>query len=158
MDKNLAIVQFLAECPQIQANPLFFNFINAKDNSQQVITQSNDRSLQTPFIDGSVQKRYAFTIVVFKSINHNPIVKQEGYADENIDELFDVQGIIDWIVEQQEARNYPDFGTNCIIDEMRATTENPNLQGVDTSVKPSLAQYAITIQIDYIDISKRLWK
>ena len=68
-----------------------------------------------------------------------------------------VQDIIDWITEQAELRNYPDFGEDCVIDDMRALSNNPNLNGVDTSIKPALAKYSVSIQIDYIDNSKKLW-
>ena len=156
-DKNQAIIDYLITCPQIYENPLFFNFINAKDMNQQIVTLNNEKSLQTPYVDGSVLKRYSFTIIAFRSISTNAIVKQDGYTDENVEEMLDVQGIIDWIDEQNENRNYPNFGENTEIDSIKATTDNPNLRNVDTSVNPYLAQYAITIQVDYIDNSKLLW-
>ena len=158
MDKNSAVIEFLMQCPAIRDNPLFFNFINAKDNNKQIITQANDKTLQTPFIDGSVLKRYSFTIIDFKSVSYNSIVNLFGYSDENVEEFMQVQDIIDWVTEQAENRNYPDFGDKAYIEEMTATTENPSLNGVDTNVQPALAKYSVTIQIDYIDYSKKLWE
>lgn len=164
-DKNQAIIDFLQDCPTIASNPLFFNFLNAKDNSKQIITQANDTALNTPYIDGSVLKRYAFTLIDFRSVTYEPIPKnlipgtttQEEYISENVEELIDVQGIIDWVNEQADSRIYPDFGEDCIIEDMRVTSNNPNLNGVDTSVTPALAKYSMTIQIDYLDNSKVLW-
>ncbi len=158
MDKNQAIIDFLLTCPAIIADPLFFNFLNAKDNNQQIITQSNDKSLQQTFIDGSVLKRYVFTLIFFKSVLYQAIPKVEGLANENVEELGQVQAIIDWVTEQNDSQTYPDFGTDCEIDEIKALSENPGLNGVDTTATPALAKYSVTIQVDYLDKSKAIWK
>lgn len=158
MDKNQAVIDFLLTCPTILANPLFFNFLNAKDNSKQIVTQANETVLNRPFVDGSVLKRYSFSLIDFRSVAYAAIPKAEGYVSENVEEMFDVQGVMDWINEQADNRNYPNFGVDCRIDDMRTTSENPNLNGVDTSVTPALAKYSMTIQIDYLDTSKVIWK
>lgn len=160
VDKNQAVIDFLLQCNTISNNPLFFNFLNAKDNSKQIITQANDTTLNKNYVDGSVMKRYTFTIIDFRSVSYQPIPKPIGstaLTSENVEELLDVQGIMDWINEQADAENYPNFGSNCIIDGMRTTSENPNLNSVDTQVGPALAKYSISIQIDYIDTSKAIW-
>jgi hypothetical protein len=105
-----------------------------------------------------VLKRFTFTLIDFRSIAYQPIPKIAGYTSENVEELFDVQGIMDWINEQADNGNYPDFGEDCIIDSMCTTSDNPNLNGVDTQITPALAKYSMSIQIDYIDISKKMWK
>lgn len=156
-DKNQAVIDFLLNCPKIQENKLFFNFINAKDNNTQFIAQANDKSINRPYIDGSELKRFTFTIIGFKSISYEALVKMPGYSNENLDELLDVQGIIDWVDEQADLRNFPDFGEKCDIDSMSTTSENPNLNGVDTSTSPPLAKYSFTIQIDYLDRTKQIW-
>ena len=167
VDKNQAVIDFLLTCPKISSNPLFFNFLNAKDNNKQIITQANDRILDRKFVDGSVLRRYTFTIIDFRSVTFeaipiNTIIPETttytDYTSENVDEMFDVQGLLDWIEEQNDARNYPDFGTDCDIDDMKTTSTNPNLNGVDTSVTPALAKYSISIQIDYLDKTKAIWK
>jgi hypothetical protein len=158
MDKNQAIIDYLIQCPQIQNNPLFFNFADAQDNNKQLITIANDKATNKPYIDGSVLKKYTFTIVDYRSIVYQAIVKQEGYSNENVEEMFDVQEIIDWVTEQNDNNNFPDFGTDCEIEEIRAVTDNPNLNGIDTSTKPALAKYSVSIQVTYIDTSKVLWK
>lgn len=158
VDKNQAVINFLLTCPKINSNPLFFNFLNAKDNNKQIITQANDTAIDKVYVDGSILKRYTFTIIDFRSVTFEPIPKQEQYTSENVEEMFDVQGILDWVTEQADALNYPDFGEDCEIDSMRTTSTNPNLNGVDTSVTPALAKYSISIQIDYLDKTKAIWK
>ena len=157
MDKNQAVIDFLLQCPAIAESPLFFNFVNAQTDNKQIITQSNDVSLNRVYVDGSVLRRYTFTIIDFRSVVYQPIPKIAGYVSENVEELLDVQGIIDWINEQVDHLNFPDFGDQCIVDDMRPTTDNPNLNGVDTNSAPALAKYSISIQIDYLDLSKAIW-
>ena len=99
IDKNQAVIDWLTQCPAISTNPLFFNFINAKDDNKQIITLSNDKSIQRPYIDGSVLKRYTFSLIDFKTSTTNAIVKMAGYVNENVDEMLQVQDIIDWINE-----------------------------------------------------------
>lgn len=155
-DKNQAIVTFLLECQQIKDSPLYFNFINAKNDAKQIMTVSNDTLLNRPYIDGSVLKRYSFTIIDFKSISDSALVNLVGYSNENIEELADVQSLMDWIKEQNDVQNYPDFGKDCEIQEMKTTAENPTLDGINEDEQ--LAMYSFTIQIDYIDYSKKIWR
>lgn len=154
MDKNQAIIDYLIQCPQIRDNSLFFNFSEAQDNNKQIVTVANDKRLNKQFIDGSELKRFTFTIIDYRSIAYQAVVKQSGFPNENVEEMFDVQGIIDWIDEQNDNMNYPNFGANCQIDSIKAVTDNPNLNGIDTSVKPAIAKYSVSIQIDYLDKSK----
>ena len=156
VDKNQAVIDFLITCPKIQNSPLYFNFLNANDGNKQIVTDSNDKSVNKPFIDGSIQKQFTFTIIDYRSVAYQAVVKQVGYVNENVEEILDVQGIIDWITTQNDLRNYPNFGTDCVIDEMRTLTDNPNLNGVDTSITPPLAKYSMSIQIDYLDMSKAI--
>ena len=157
VDKNQAVIDFLLECPTILNNPLFFNFLNARNDDKQIVTQSNDTILDKRYIDGSIKKRYIFSIIDFRSVAYQPIPKVAGYTSENVEEMFDVQGIVDWINEQNDLQNFPYFGESCVVDSMRTTSNNPSLNGVDVSVTPALAKYRIAIQIDYIDTSKSIW-
>lgn len=157
VDKNQAVIDFLITCPAIQSSPLYFNFINAKNDNKQVVTVANDKRLNRSYVDGSELKRYTFTLIDFKSIAYRAIVKQSGYSDENVEDMLQVQSIIDWITEQEKLKNYPDFGEDCIIDSMQALTDNPNLNGIDSNVTPALAKYSVSIQIEYLDVSGVIW-
>lgn len=157
-DKNQAVIDFLITNPDIRDSPLYFNFINAQDNDKQVITQSNDRIYARPYIDGSVPKQYTFILLCFKSISDMPLVTIEGYSNENIIDLDDVQLLMDWVNEQNELQNFPDFGEDCMITDMQTTTENPVLEGINTEIVPNLAMYSVSIRINYIDLSKKIWR
>ena len=156
IDKNQAVIDYLMTCPYIQANLMFFNFIDAKDNSKQFVTTANDVAINTSYIDGSVMRRYTFTIIDYKSIAYNALVNMTGYVDENVEDMLEVQTIINWVTAQEEIHNYPNFGSDYFIEKIKALSDNPNLNGIDTSVKPTLAKYSVSIQIDYLDTSKQI--
>ena len=156
MDKSKAVLTFITNYSGIETSPIFINFINAKDNDVQIVTDDNDKSLSRKFIDGSVMKQYTFSIIVTKSITDLAIAK-DGIVGENIDDLADMQAFMDWVNEQGENHNYPDFGNDCVIEEMHTTAENPSLDGINTKVSPALALYSMEIRIDYIDYSKVIW-
>lgn len=158
VDKYQAIIDYLNECPQIQQNPLFFNFSQAKDNAKQLMIVPVDKVLNRSYIDGSVLKRYTFTIYDYRSITYQALAKVTGYPNENVEELIDVQGIIDWVTEQDEVQNFPDFGDACIVESIGVSTNTPALNSVDTTLTPALAKYSITIMVDYLDISNTIFK
>lgn len=158
MDKTRAVINFLIECPQIKSSPLYFQFAHAEEDTKQFVTVANDVNIQRPYIDGSVLKRYSFTLIDYKSLAYRAIVKDTGYTDENVEEYLQVQDIIDWINTQADNENYPDFGEYYEIDNMRALSDIPNLNGIDTSMKPVIAKYSFSVQIDYIDKTKVIWR
>ena len=154
--KEKAILAFITEYPETQDSPIFINFINAQDNDIQFLTSSNDKALNKKFVDGSEMKRYTFSLVITKSVTDMAIAK-DLLINENIDDIADIQAFMDWINEQGENHVYPDFGEDCVIEEMHTTAENPSLDGINTEVSPALALYSMEIVIDYIDYSKIIW-
>lgn len=157
MDKNQATIDFLLQCEELRNNPMFFNFITAKEDNKQFVTVANDKSLNKSYIDGSVLRQYTFTIIDYKSVSMNALVTIPGYTNENVEDVLDVQNIIDWITEQADAKNFPNFGEGYIIQSMEALTDNPNLNGIDSSTSPALAKYSFSIRIQYLDETKILW-
>lgn len=157
MDKNQAVIDYLFQCPTIANNPLFFNFAKAEDNNKQLLTVANDKVIQKPYIDGSVLKKFTFTIIDYRSVIYQALVNAPGYISENVEEMLDVQSIIDWIEEQDDLRNYPNFGDKCIVEKVEALTDSPNLNGVDTSTTPALAKYSVSLRVQYLDTSKVIW-
>ena len=164
VDKNQAVIEFLALYPNIQDIPLFFNFINAKDNNIQFLTEATDVSLNKTYIDGSVLRRYEFTLLITKSITDLAMVKPDltnedaWLSNENIEDIADIQALMDWVNEQDDVRNYPNFGQDCVVEKIHTLTNTPTLEGVQTDVTPALAMYTMTIGIDYIDYTKTLWQ
>ena len=157
VDKNQAVIDYLIQCPNILNSPLYFNFINAENNTNQFVTQTSERYASRQYVDGSILKIYSFTIILYKSAADTAVVKLDGYPNENVTDMSDIQLLIDWIRQQDKSHNYPDFGDNCIIDSITTTTENPRFDGIDDQVTPPLAIYSVTIEINYLDISEKIW-
>ena len=158
VDKNQAVIDYIVKCPTIKNSPLYFNFINAQDDTNQIVTQTQERYASRRYVDGTVLKIYSFTIILYKSTADIAVVKLDGYPNENISDMSDIQALIDWIKEQDKLHNYPDFGEDCLIDEISTTTENPSFNGIDDQVSPPLAIYSVTIEIQYLDVSEKLWR
>lgn len=176
VDKNKAIIDYLIQCPQILDSPLYFNLIDAQDDNIQIITRSEDKATSKEYVDGSVAKRYTFSLIVFKSISDLEVIKDiqptpttdtdtsgtgggfdpTNYPNENVDDLAQAQALIDWIDEQNDYRNFPDFGDMCYVDEIQTTTDTPQFNGINTELSPPLAMYSITIEVNYIDKSKMI--
>lgn len=155
MDKNNAVIEFLKTCPAIQSNPLFFNFAENEEGTNHFITET-DKKKKT-YIDGSVLKQYTFTIASYVPVAYSAIVGDSNFNDQNMENMAIVQEILDWIEEQADDANYPDFGSECNIEDMRTLTSDPDLDGIDKSVNPPIARYSIGVQIDYIDNTKKIW-
>ena len=158
VDKNQAVIDYLITCPAILNSPLYFNFINAKNDTNQFLTSSSDMYTTRRYIDGSANKIYTFSIITFKSATDIAVPKAGGYENENVSDMATIQHLIDWIKQQEDLKNYPNFGEDCEIDEILTTTDNPRFDGVDNQVSPPLAVYSVTIQIRYIDKSKMIWR
>ena len=156
-DKNKAIIEYLLTCQDIESSPLYFNFANAKDSIKQFLTLTTDVTLNSSYVDGSVLKRYSLTVMSYLSISDNPIAKVAGYDNENITDIAEVQALMDWVNAQEQVGNYPNFGTECIVDAIRTTSNNPRLEQIDATVNPPLAKYSFTVQVDYIDTSTKIW-
>lgn len=157
VDKTQATIEYLLMCPKVADSALYFNFINATDEDKQFITEANEKTLNTPYIDGSVDKRFTLTIIDYRSIAYQEMARYQITANESVEEYLDVQSLIQWIEEQQDLKNFPNFGPDCVVERIGTATENPRLNGVDTQANPVLAKYSISIQIDYLDKSKMLW-
>ena len=156
IDKNKATLDFIATYTGMSTSPIFVNFMNAKDDDVQFLTESNDKALNQTFIDGSVMKRYTFSLIITKSVTDMPIAK-DIMTNENIEDIADLQNFMDWVNAQGENHIFPNFGEDCVIEEMHTTSENPDLTGINTEVSPALALYSMEIRIDYIDYSKVIW-
>lgn len=162
IDKNQAVIDYLCQCTKIQNSPLYFNLINAEDDNIQIITTSQDTTYTKPFIDGSKPKKFTFNLVIFKSITDLEVIKSlsgntSGYTNENVDDLADAQTLIDWIQEQDDLQNFPNFGESCIMQKIQSSTDEPRFDGINTSINPPLAMYSMSIVIDYVDTSKCIW-
>lgn len=156
-DKNKACIDYMLQCPQIRDNPLYFNAGVAQNNNNLLVSDTVDVAINKPYIDGSVLKRFTFTIITYKSGIYQPLVNNVEYPNENVTDMLDIQGIIDWITEQNDVRHFPDFGVGCTVDNIQAVTQTPNLNGIDSGANPPLIKYSIAVRVEYLDKNKCNW-
>lgn len=158
VDKDVAVIEYLRNCPAMAENPLFFNFAQKENDNQLFATYADNTDIEKKYIDGSKDCTYTFTILIYKSIAYNPMI--QGYSDENLEKYVDVKAIYEWIEEQNDNYIFPDFGADCVIDSIDMLTNKPvvnaSKQGED-DMQPALAQYSLGIRIKYLDKSKVLW-
>lgn len=110
----------------------------AGENS--IMTTTNDESVGQ-FIDGTKQKVYTFTIVMFKDWS-------SGFDETNQDALEWGSAWLDWVSEQYKAGNVPDFGSATITD-IKALQNMPQLAQVDQDSQT--AKYMFSARINYME-------
>ena len=158
VDKNKAMLTFLATCPVVKDNPAYFNFADESDNDTQFITETDEGKVSVKYVDGSIKKQFNFRLILFRSVSSNSLVEDgETSNNENVEDVSELQEIIDWFEDQEDSHTYPDFGDNIEIDSMATLSDTPVFEGVNTGVSPALAMYSIAIRIDYIDYTKTIW-
>ena len=162
VNKNQAVIDYLRTCPYVRDNPLYFNFLTAADKANQLVTDPNDTASDRHFVDGSVLTHTQFTFVSDLTISDDEIIvdPETGtatLANENIEDVELIQQLIDWIGEQNDAENYPNFGEKCLVQNISTLTTNPVFDGINTSVSAALAIYSVAIRIEYIDYNKVIW-
>lgn len=161
IDKNEVMVNYILTCPEFTEYKLYFNYAEETDNSNHFVTISDN--IREKYIDGSQLKEYTFSIISYKSVSPSALVLDNGTLtikpNENIEEMAEVQKIINWVNEQNEIKNFPNFGPGTMVEEMSCTNDDPNLAGITTdNTGTPLAKYSIIIRITYLDTTKRLWQ
>lgn len=146
IDQNEAIKDWLLQCPQIQSDMLFFNYLKGEDGTFGLATTANSSYLAR-YIDGSILVGYQFAVIKFVSMSGEPV----AYTLEDIKEMNAVQEIVSWANLQGRLRNFPQIVDNLEdIESLEAMTQNPTLAGVDSSSGTALAKYMFEILIKYI--------
>lgn len=146
---NQSVLDFLLQSDAIST--LYFQYANIADGLVRISTTANEINSRREFIDGSRPRELDFTFTWYKSLSVLPVLTQQGVSNENVADLDDVQAIIDWIDEQNDAQNFPDLGEKRLVERMFCLSDVPRLAGVDTSYSPALARYTFTIRVEYVD-------
>lgn len=157
MSKNQIMLDYLSGCEAIKQ--LSFQYGEAQNDTMQLVTSSVEAAARSEYIDGSQTKRLDYTLIWYKALGYVPVLTNAaGQTNENVADLDDVQGIIDWIDKQNDDRNFPDFGADCADYAIRCLHDVPQLVGIDTSHSPPLAKYTFTIRVEFLDLSHCLYK
>lgn len=120
---------------------LNFNFSPESKDSVAFITNYSDKVRKKNIRIGA-EKEYVFTIVIKKEYSTEA-------DDLNLEAMNFAQAFMEWLDEQNKAKNYPKFPDNCEIKKMENLQNMPNLAGINA--EESLARYMIQCRIIYFE-------
>lgn len=141
MTKHEAVKAYFADKVQeLVGSVLGFNYSPETADSVAILPQYNDRNIRT-YINGDQQRQYAFAFIIVRLYSSDPLDLLNTEAMEL------GQAFMDWIEEQDRAKNYPDFGENCEIERIEVLQDMPNLASVNA--EEGVARYMIQGRIVY---------
>ena len=114
-NKYKAMLEYLKKCPAMQG-VLNFQAAKAAGNGIQVLTEAGEAQNNRTFIDGSVEKRFDFTVAFNKPVSYAEYAINKGAGNINLEGILDVQRLIDWLEEQNTERNFPEFGERLQVE------------------------------------------
>ena len=142
MSKHDAVkAYFVSKVKELAGSMLNFNFSPESPNSISLLTNYSDKG-RKKYITGDALKEYGFSIIIVKEYSSES-------DDLNLEAMNFAQTFMEWLEEQNEKKEYPDFGENCTIEKMENLQNMPNLSGVN--YEAGLARYMIQVRIIYTE-------
>lgn len=133
--RHEAVWNWLMECRHI--GDLFFN-ASRPDGGSTVLIPSEQ--LVEKYIDGSARYKYICELTRFLPYSPDP------NDIENITQLVDFSKISEWIEEQLEDGNLPEFPDDCVIGDIEVL---PNQSGFMVAQDYTSMKYRIQFSIEY---------
>lgn len=122
----------------LENNYLYFESADAYPNVRVIVPKVGDYVNKTD-ICGFKYKSYTFAFIGYEQLD-------TGTSDINTQNLEIMDSFNEWIEEQQEAQNFPDFGPNCSEYELVPLQNMANLAMI---TEDGLAKYMLAVRIDY---------
>ena len=119
-------------------NYLYFESADAYAGVRQLIPNYGDYVNKTDVL-GFKYKSYSFAFIGYEQLD-------TGTSDINIQNMEIMDKFTEWIEEQKENENYPDFGPNCSDFELFPLQNMADLAMV---TEDGLAKYILAVRIDY---------
>ena len=142
MSKHDAVkAYFVPKVKELAGSMLNFNFSPESPNGISLITNYSDK-VRKKYITGDALKEYGFSIIIVKEYSSES-------DDLNLEAMNFAQTFMEWLEEQNEKKEYPDFGKDCTIEKMENLQNMPNLSGVN--YEAGLARYMIQVRIIYTE-------
>ena len=145
MDNNkyTAVLNFINTCPLVGSDT-YFNFADVTSNDGNTFLHTVPYS--TPYkryVDGDALWRMQFEVRQIK-----PLCR-ESNTIANAETLQAVTDFLNWVKQQGENKNYPDFGENCTIIDLRIPNNvtTPMMTGTDENG----ALFAFPFEILYFE-------
>lgn len=142
MTKHDAVkAYFEPKVEELAGDLLNFNFSPESPDSFSLITNYSGK-VKKKYIRIGAEKEYGFTVIIMKDYSTSG-------DDLNLEAMNFCQAFMDWLEEQEKAKNYPEFPESCQIKRMECLQNMPNLAGVNTDA--GLARYMIQCRIIYFE-------
>lgn len=124
---------------------LRLNATKSEPDDGSLVTNYNDVVVDydtDAYIDGTAPRRYTFSL--------NLVLEwSDGYDDVNLKSMKKASKLLDWVNDQFDEGNIPDFGETAEITGIVTDQNLPALNVVFPD--ESLAQYTIAARINYIE-------
>lgn len=124
----------------LEPNYLYFEAADAYPDARALVPNFGDYINKTD-IFGSKYKSYSFVFIGYQRLDTG--ASESDINTENM-EMFDK--FIEWLEEQKDAKNFPDFGTNCSEYDIIILQ---NMANIATITDDNLAKYMLGVRIDY---------
>lgn len=138
VNKHEIMREYLERYPSLGAY-LKFNTIDDVQGERSIATTYGD-AWEKKYMRGHGIKRYDFAMIIMQPFD-------SGTSSINTFEMFDVQQFMEWIDEQNEAKNFPDFGEGTKIISIENLQNMPNLAGVNQG--GAVAKYMFQCRVRY---------
>lgn len=136
VNKHRAMVDWVL--PFLNGEYLYFESSEAYPNVKTLVPNYGD---YINYIDicGSKYKSYTFVFIGYEQID-------TGTNDVNFNNMEIFDNFILWLEEQQDNRNFPEFGDNCTDYEIIPLQNMANLAQI---TEDNLAKYMLGVRINY---------
>lgn len=138
--KNQAMINFIKKYPPLYET-LYFNSTQNYPQTTSLNTVYSDYAVQE-YTCGNSDREFIFAIKQMKNYDSS------GTSDVNLQAINEVQDFMDWIDEQNELKNYPEFPENCYVYKIENLQNMPNLAGTDDQ---GLAEYMFQCKVCYTE-------
>lgn len=140
MNKYSQLIEWIKQYTPIYNDWVFFNVILTEAGTVGVTSVVNERELDT-FINGTRRVEFLFSIVLVEEYD-------KGTSTHNLNAIKEFENIAAWIEEKNENRDYPDFGDDVEIENVKSLEIVPNVVIDPQAMK---AKYQGQFKITYIE-------
>lgn len=120
---------------------LNYNFSPDSPDGISFLTEYADKVVKR-YIRIGAEKAYGFAILVTKAYSTN-------CDDLNLEAMNFVQGLMDWLDEQNRNKVFPDFGDKCTVKKIENLQNMPNLAEVNP--EEGVARYMFQCRVVYFE-------
>ncbi len=123
-------------------NQLLFDFLDGHEGSCAISPVYQDAVLKT-YIGGTKIRQYTFSLQIMLTVS-------DSTDNTNVENMFTLRQWQDWITEQEENKNYPDFGANCSDYRLENLNSTPFLA---LRYENNIAKYQFFARLSYKELN-----